>query len=127
VEAQVEAAVRTYYGELTRAAQTLRTEELKKLTSQGCPCAGSAKSIDRTRAKNRQIPQAKWRVQRVAVHDVIAKSAGAQVWYTVTAYEVLDSNGRVLDRLPKRVKHVDLSLLNTSQGWILANVFDLGA
>jgi hypothetical protein len=125
VEQQVEAAVRGYYAELTRAAQTLDTRELKKLTLKGCPCAGASRSIDRTRSDKRRIPDAKWRVTSVHAHDVIARSAGAEVRYSVSAYTALAANGRVLNRFPSDRRHLDLSLIRVGDRWLLANVFDL--
>jgi hypothetical protein len=126
VEQQVEAAVRAYYAELTRAAQTLDTTTLKTLTRGGCPCSGSARSIDNTRKSGHKIPDAAWTVQKLRVHDVIAQSAGAEVWYFVAAYQVLDGKGQIINSFPKRVKHVDLTLLTERSHWRISNVFDLG-
>jgi hypothetical protein len=126
VEQQVEAAVRAYYAELTRAAQTLDTTNLKTLAEASCPCSGSAKSIDSTRKSGHRIPKASWTVRKLRVHDVIARSAGVEVWYRVASYTVLDGNGQVINRFPKRDKHVDLTLLNEGDRWRLSNVFDLG-
>jgi hypothetical protein len=126
VEQQVELAVRAYYAELTRAAQTLDTTTLRTLTRASCPCTGSARSIDATRKIGHKIPQASWIVQRLRVHDLIAQSAGAEVWYLVAAYQVLDSQGEVINRFPRREKHVDLTLLTQGSSWRISNVFDLG-
>ncbi|MGH8895294.1 MAG: hypothetical protein ACRDWY_18605 [Actinomycetes bacterium] len=124
-EQQVEAAVRTYYAELTRAAQTQDTTKLKSLANPACPCSGSAKSIDETAAKGRSTPKVSWTVQSINVHDIIKTTAAAEVHYDVSAYEVLSPRGKVINRLPARQGHVDLSLVQDSRGWILANVFDL--
>src|SRR5215203_2157406 len=37
-EEEVEAAVRAYYAELTRAAQTNETEQLRAMVTRRCPC-----------------------------------------------------------------------------------------
>ena len=126
VDRQIEAAVRAYYAELTRAAQTLDTTNLRSLTESGCPCSGSARSIENTRKSGHKIPDASWTLQKVKVHDVIAQSAGAEVWYRVADYEVLDGHDKVINRFPQRDKHVDLTLLNQGNRWRISNVFDLG-
>jgi len=123
---QVEAAVRTYYAELTEAAQTLETSELKTLVDRNCPCYGSAESIDETAALGHTTPDAAWTVRRVKVHDVFGKTAAAEVHYDVSEYEVLDSTGERIRRFPARASHLDLSFVLDGETWILANVFNLG-
>jgi hypothetical protein len=124
-EAQIEAAVRAYYAELTRASQTLRTDELKSLVDKNCPCYGSARSIDETSARGESTPQAAWRVRSVRVHDVLGKTAAAEVKYDVSAYEVFNSAGDKVRGFPARTRHVDLSLVYFDDAWILSNVFNL--
>jgi len=126
VEEQVEAAVRAYYAELTRAAQTLDTTTLRTMSRAGCPCSGSVRSIDKTRRIGHKIPDAAWTVEKLQVHDVIAQTAGAEVWYRVAAYQVLDGQGQVINQFPQRDKHVDLTLLTEGSRWRISNVFDLG-
>jgi hypothetical protein len=122
---QVEAAVRTYYAELTKAAQTLETTDLKSLVDKNCPCYGSAQSIDETAEQGQTTPEAEWKVRRVQVHDLIGKTAAAEVNYDVSAYEVLNSAGQRVRRFPARKGHVDLSLVLNGEKWILTNVFNL--
>jgi hypothetical protein len=124
-EDQVEAAVRAYYAELTKAAQTLETTDLKALVDKNCPCYGSAQSIDETARRGQTTPEAEWKVRRVQVHDLIGKTAAAEVTYDVSAYEVLNSAGESVRRFPARKGHVDLSLVLNSESWILTNVFNL--
>src|SRR3954470_20944028 len=50
-QAQIEAAVRAYYAELTKAAQTLDTTEIAKRSTKGCPCYGVVRGIDEIRRK----------------------------------------------------------------------------
>jgi hypothetical protein len=124
-EDQVEAAVRTYYAELTKAAQTQETTQLKALVDKNCPCYGTAETIDETAAQGRTTPKAAWTVRRVRVHDVVGQTAAAEVKYGVNAHDVLDASGERVRRLPARSRHVDLSLVFDGHNWILTNVFNL--
>jgi hypothetical protein len=127
VEKQVEAAVRTYYAELTKAAQTNDTTRLKQLVHKNCPCYGSVRSIDETATQGRTTPDAAWMVVGVRVHDIVGTTAAAEVQYKVGAYDVMDRSGEVINRIPARNSHVDLSLLRIDRGWILTNVFNFEA
>jgi len=124
-EQEVEAAVRAYYAELTRAAQTNDTSKLKTLIHKNCPCAGSARSIDETAKRGLMTRSAAWTVRSIDVHDVTAGAAAAEVRYDVSAFSVHEEDGTVVDRYPKRSAHVDLSLVLLDGRWVLANVFDL--
>lgn len=124
-EAEVEAAVRAYYAELTRAAQTQDTSQFKSLMSKSCPCFNVAKAIDEGRRDGKTTPDANWSVRKVDVHDLKAQTAGVEVRYVVDPYRVLNSKGKVLDRYPRQTGHVDLTLLNNDEAWIVANLFDL--
>ncbi|MGZ4609691.1 MAG: hypothetical protein ACXV2H_05495, partial [Actinomycetes bacterium] len=70
VEAQVEAAVRAYYAELTRAAQTNDTTELKRLLNRTCPCYRAVRVIEAGATRGETTPDAAWHLDRVRVHDV---------------------------------------------------------
>lgn len=125
-EAQIEAAVRAYYAELTRAAQTNDTSKLKKMTSRACPCYRPVTVIEAGAKRGETTPEASWSVQSLRVHDLQGRSAVAEVKYGVTGYDVLDKDGDVIGSVPARKNHYDLSVVETSDGqWIIANVFDL--
>lgn len=121
----MEAAVRGYYVELTRAAHTNDTTQLKSLVRRTCPCYGSAESIDETAASGKSIPDAKWTVTKVRVSDIVKGSAAAEVTYAVGAYDVLDSTGKVVERVPAEPGHVELLLRTFGSAWILTNVVNL--
>jgi hypothetical protein len=125
VEAQVEAAVRTYYAELTKASSTNDTSTLKTLVARSCPCYRPISVIDRGAAKGERAPDAAWRLRSVRVHDIAGKTAAAEVKYHVTAYDVVDSSGRVLTHIKADESHFDLSLVESAEGWIISNVFDM--
>jgi hypothetical protein len=91
----------------------------------GCPCYQPIEVIDKGAAKGERAPDAAWQVKSVNVHDVAGKTAGAEVKYHVTAYDVLDASGRVLTHIKADDSHFDLSLIESSEGWIISNVFDL--
>jgi hypothetical protein len=124
-EEQVEAAVRAYYAELTRAAQTQDTDRLSTLSTKGCPCYGYVTSINDAAERDQTSPEAAWRVIEVRAHDVAAGDALAEVKYEVAAYTLMDSSGDVIRRFPARVGHVDLSLVRVRETWIIGNSFDL--
>jgi hypothetical protein len=126
VESQVEAAVRAYYAELTKAIATGDTTRLKATMRPSCPCYRSARSIDGLAAKRQRAPDARIKVVEVKVHDVIAKTAGAEVSYDVSAYDLVKAGGSVVSHIPRRQDHVDLSLVIADDSWVVANVFDLG-
>lgn len=125
VEAQVEAAVRAYYAELARAVRTGETGGLKERVRRSCPCYGSVRSIDRLASKNQSAPKAHIEVSSINVHDVIARSAGAEVSYDVPSYDLVERNGTVVSHIPARRDHVDLSLVSDGGAWMITNVFNL--
>jgi predicted lipid-binding transport protein (Tim44 family) len=125
-EAQIEAAVRAYYAELTKAAQTNDTSRLKKLTSRACPCYRPVTVIEAGAKRGETTPEASWSIESVRVHDLEGRSAVAEVKYGVTAYDVIDKDGDVVGSVPARQNHYDLSMVQNRDGhWIIANVFDL--
>jgi hypothetical protein len=124
-EEQVEAAVRAYYAELTRAAQTNDTTVLKTMTTKGCPCYRPVRVIERGAARGQITPDAEWTITSLNVHDIEDDLAVAEVEYRVTAYDVLDGDGKVLGRVNAQTSHYDLSLAKGPRGWVIGNVFDL--
>ena len=124
-EAQIEAAVRAYYAELTRAAQTNDTSKLATMVSRGCPCYGVVRAINKSETAGRTTPDAAWSVDSVRVHDIKGKTGLADVEYTVSAYDVINAKGKVIADYPETQSHVDLSLVASDGAWIIGNLFDL--
>jgi hypothetical protein len=124
-EQEVEAAVRAYYDELTRAAQTQETARLKGMMTRGCPCYGYVESIERTRRRGESAPAAAWSLRSVRIHHLEGATAAAEVEYRVEPYALLDGDGDEIRRFPARTGHVDLSLVNSSGNWVIGNVFNL--
>lgn len=124
-EQEVEAAVRTYYAELTRAAQTNDTSKLKKLVHKNCPCYNAVKIIERNKREGERTPQARFILKSVRIHSIIAMSAGADVRYRVSAYDVVDSAGKVKEHIRAEKSHLDLSLVKLRGQWTVTNLFDL--
>jgi hypothetical protein len=123
-EQEVEAAVRAYYAELTRAAQTNDTESLRKMTTTGCPCFRPVKVIERNEANGRRTPDASFQVERLMIHEVDATSAAVEVETDEAAYQVVNREAEVVGRVPARSNHVQLSLVRNHLGaWIVANEF----
>jgi hypothetical protein len=124
-EQEVEAAVRAYYDELTRAAQTQETSVFKRMVTRGCPCFGAARAIDETRRNGHTTPDVTWTVDSIKVLEAHDGTALAEVRYTVSPYTVLDSQGEVVDRYSRQRGHVDLSFVRGPSGWVVGNLFDL--
>src|SRR4051812_23010987 len=126
-EAQIEAAVRAYYAELTRGIQTSNADRLRPLVTKGCPCFNAVTTIETNAAKGRRGPDARVNVHSIRVHDLDGRLALAEVHYDVNAYPLVNEKGQVLSRIPARSDLVDLSVVQNKSGqWIVANVFDLG-
>jgi hypothetical protein len=125
-EQEVEAAVRAYYAELTRAAQTADTSGLRRIASPGCPCYGAVPAIEADARKGLKTPEAIWTVRAVNVHDIVRNTAAAQVAFDVNAYELVDEHGSAVSRIPARRERVDLSFVKQGGLWIATNVVDLG-
>ena len=125
-EQEVEAAVRAYYAELQRAAQTNDTSVLKTMSTKGCPCYRPVRVIDRNGKRGLTTPEAVFTVTSVRVHDLEGRSAVAEVKTIDGAYEVLDSQGAVIGEVPAREHFLDLTLVQKEKDrWIVVNEFDL--
>jgi hypothetical protein len=124
-EQEVEAAVRAYYAELTRAAQTNDTGRLKQMIDRNCPCYRAVRVIEQGARRGESTPDAEWRLESVDVHDLLGRSGGAEVRYDVTAYDVINRSRKTIDHVDSKTSHLDLSLVKGSHGWVVANVFDL--
>jgi hypothetical protein len=126
VEQQVEAAVRAYYAELTHAAQTNDTTRLKTMIVKTCPCYRAIRVIEENRRQGERIPDIAIKLVSVRVHDVVARSASAEVKTEDAPYDVVGRDGKVTDRIKASSTHLDLSLLLTKSGvWVVANFFNL--
>lgn len=124
-EQEVEAAVRNYYAELTRASQTNDTSKLKTLMDKNCPCYRAVRVIEKGAQRGEKTSGFDLRLERVRVHDVVASSAAAKVTYNVSSHAVIDSAGNPVERFPAETGHVDLSLVNVSNKWIVTNELNL--
>lgn len=125
VEEQVEAAVRAYYAELTRAAQTNDTTRLKTMVTRGCPCYRPVRVIERGARRGESTPDARWTIRTLRVHDIVGETALVEVRYDVSAYDVVDRSGKVLAHIGKQTSHFDLSLVKGDRGWVIGNLMDL--
>jgi hypothetical protein len=124
-EQEVEAAVRAYYAELTRAAQTNDTSRLRGLMTDTCPCFGTVRAVEAAKKKGHRTRGIRIRLQSVKVRDVIRGTAAAEVLYDVNGYDVVKADGSVMNRVPPRQDHLDLSLTQIRGRWVVSNVFDL--
>jgi hypothetical protein len=125
VEQQIEVAVRGYYAELTRAAQTNDTSKLKTMLMRSCPCYNAVRILDRNKKTGRTTPGAAFSLRSVNVHDVTGRAAAAEVRYDVSGYDVLTRDGTLKSHIKAQSSHLDLSLIDVHQTWQVANTFDL--
>lgn len=125
IEQQVEAAVRAYYAELTHAAQTNNTSTLETMVMKSCPCHNAVRIIEHNTQVGRTTPDAAFRLHSVKVHDITGRAASAEVRYDVSGYNVLGPDGTVKAHVGAQSSHLDLSLLDVGQAWLVANIFDL--
>ncbi len=126
VEQEVEAAVRAYYAELTRAAQTNDPSALRALTTKVCPCYRPVRVISRNAKRGLTTPEAAFSVSSIRVHDLEGRSALAEVRTSDSAYKVLDREGAVVGEVPAREHFLDLTLVEeVDDRWIVVNEFDL--
>ncbi len=128
-EQQIEAAVRNYYAELTRAAQTQDTTVLATLSTRGCPCFNVVRGIREAKSQGLTSPDAAWTVSTVKVSGAKTRTASAEVEYIVSPYDVLKNDGSVQKHFDQQTGHVDLSMIRGSDSgpWIIGNLFDLEA
>ena len=124
-EAQVEAAVRAYYDEITRAVRTNDASKLKRMVEKSCPCYNAVEVVEGHAARGETSPDTKFTLQSVRVHDITGRLAAAEVRYKVNAYDVFDSSGEAVASIEAQRSHFDLSLAQTDAGWIIVNLFDL--
>jgi hypothetical protein len=126
VEQQVEAAVRAYYAELTRAAQTNDTSTLRRMLDKNCPCFRAVRVIEGNARRGERTPDARFEIVQLKVHDIHGGTAAADTRSEDATYNVLNESGKVIDRIDGTTTHLDLSLVRGRTGqWIIANLFDL--
>ena len=125
-EAEVEAAVRAYYAELTRAAKTGDSTTLKTMTTTACPCYRPVRVIHRNQVAGYRTPDVNFQVASVRVHDIETHVAGAEVRTSEAPYDVVDADRKVIGHVKARHNYLDLSLVQRATGeWVIANEFDL--
>jgi hypothetical protein len=126
VDQQIETAVRAYYAELTRAAQTNDTSKLKTMLAKSCPCYRAVRVIDGNRRRGETTPDATFELISVRVHDVVASSASAETRTQDSFYKVFDRSGAAIDRIGATRTHLDLALIKNAAGqWSVTNTFDM--
>lgn len=125
IEEQVEAFVREYLTELELAAQTNETDRLKTMVTRTCPCYRAVRVINRYKQRGESAPEARVRLKSIRVHDVLGRSAQVEARYDISRYDVIDRQGKVITTIPRRPYHVDLSVIESPDGWLISNVVDL--
>jgi len=75
IEEEVEAFVRDYYAELTRAARTGDASRLRTMTTKGCPCYRAARVIERGAQQGERAVGIEWKIQSLRVHDLTFRTS----------------------------------------------------
>ena len=78
------------------------------------------------RKDGKATKRAAWTLKSTKLHDSSATTAGVEVKYTLSAYDLTTKAGAVERHFPARLGHVDLALVRGPRGWIVTNSFDLG-
>jgi len=120
VEAEVEAAVRHYYDAVNDALVAGNTGQLRTLSLPECGCRALVKSIEDSFANGR-LKGASFRVLAIRIHDIRARTAGAEVTFEVSAYSKLDPSGKTIEQVPTRRGRDDISLIKRDNSWLFAN------
>ena len=117
--------MRTYYAELTRAAQTGRTARLRTLVHRNCPCFGAVESIQDVANKGFSTPNATWTLESLRVRELAAGQAFVEVRYRVNAHDLIGPDGERADSFPEKRRHLEVSLARSDSRWVVTNLFDL--
>jgi len=123
-EAQVEAAVRTYFATVNDAVVSGDTTRLSTLSRPTCQCKAVIDEINAIHAKG-HAENARFVVQSVAIKEVQGNTAAAEVEYTVPAYRVLDSQNQVVEQATPFDGHDYVSLVQSQAQWLLDSSFDM--
>jgi hypothetical protein len=124
--AQIEAAVRAYYAELTRAARSGDATKLSTMTTTSCPCYRPVRVIKQNLEHGYITPDANFQVVSVRVHDVETGVGLAEVRTREAPYDVLNGDKKVVGHVDARENFLDLSMVQQEAGeWVIANQFDL--
>lgn len=120
------AFVRLYYDQVNQAALTGRTDRVKSMTANECPCRALTKYIDdayRAGALRGFV----YTIRSVKTEDFKGKLALVAVLYTVGRIEELNKRGQVVGVVPP----VDngqkaVTVVRVANGWLIDNVQNLG-
>jgi len=124
-EAQIEATMQDYFAAFNRAFATGKVSELRKFSTDGCPCRDSADRIARTFNSGGRFEGAEYSVKSIRVHDVEGRTGLAEVVALVPPYKVFDGSGKVTENSAGGQLHTDYSLVKQSSGeWIIGNSLD---
>jgi len=125
-EAQVEAAVRTYYEAVNAAVATGDTNRMIALTAPGCGCRKLADTVNSAFANGRS-QGAVFALKSLNVQDVQGNTSSANVTYSVSAYQDLDSRGNVVESYEPYDGHDLLYMVKPTGQWIVRDVVHVNA
>jgi hypothetical protein len=125
-EAQVEAAVRTYYEAVNAAVATGDTNRMIALTAPGCGCRKLVGTVNSAFANGRS-QGAVFALKSLNVQDVQGNTSSANVTYSVSAYQDLDSRGNVVESYEPYDGHDLLYMVKPNGQWIVRDVVHVNA
>lgn len=121
-ELQLEAVARGYYEEASRAIATGKVERLRSLAIPQCSCQQLVRYIE-SKWANGSIRGGQFIIERVGPAIIEPKVRVVPVFRGVTAFEVLDRSGRVVERGPADpVIREDVYLRPVNGSWIVENI-----
>ena len=115
-EQQVEAAVRAYYAEVNRALSSGQTTQLAMLSHPQCSCRRLVTYISE-KWEGGALRGARYELKLVKAHPPLGGVLSALVSYSVSAYDVLDRSGRVIEQVEGvEFSQKDVSLQRNAAG-----------
>jgi hypothetical protein len=117
-QAEVEAAVRRYYDAVNMAVVSGETSSLVQLSTPTCGCRKLVDSIRDSFANGRSTG-AHFSLASVMVQEVQGNTAIADVTYTVSAYQDVDRQGKVVESYDLYDGHDLLYFVRQSTAWTI--------
>jgi len=123
-EAQVEAAVRTYYDTVDLALATGDTTKLVTLSRPSCFCRHLVEGINGVYPKG-HLEGAKFILHSAAVTEVIGGTAAAEVDYDVTKYTVINGTGSAPETVEPFHSHDLMSMVRSGDNWVIDDIVQM--
>jgi len=118
--------VHTYYEAVNAAVATGDTDRMIALTAPGCGCRKLVDTVNSAFANGRS-QGAVFALKSVTIQEVQGNTSSADVTYTVSAYQDLDSRGNVVESYEPYDGHDLLYIVKPTGQWIVRDVVHVNA